>query len=894
MHDQREVRTTCPYCGVGCGIKVSRREDGEIAINGDRTHPANYGRLCSKGSALGETIGLEGRLLYPQISGQRVSWDTALDVVATGFKRIIAEHGPDAVAFYVSGQLLTEDYYVANKLMKGFIGSANIDTNSRLCMSSSVAGHQRALGSDAVPGNYQDLEEAELIVLVGSNLAWCHPVIYQRIVDARSRNPKLRLIVIDPRRTATCEDADLHLAIRPGTDTILFNGLLYHLQFSGYLNHHLLTQKTHNFTPTIQTATQSATTRASVANQCGLQEAQVSEFYRLFAMTEKTVTVYSQGINQSSYGTDKVNAIINCHLATGRIGKPGMGPFSITGQPNAMGGREVGGLANQLAAHMGFSAEAVDRVGRFWQTAHVARTPGLKAVEMFQAVAEERIKAIWIMATNPVVSLPDADAIKRALEGCELVVVSDAYSDTDTMYYAHVRLPALTWGEKSGTVTNSERRISRQRSFLPWPGEARPDWWMISQLAKKLGYGRAFEYQTPAQIFREHAALSGFENRGTRAFDIGALARISDSEYNALEPVQWPFPAGARAGTARLFANGRFYTESGRAYFVPVGKCAPAHPVDADFPLVLNTGRIRDQWHTMTRTGRSSRLSSHIVEPYAELNPRDALDQDIADGSLVRIQSRWGEVVVRACLSEAQQLGSVFVPMHWSGQFASSGRIGAVVNPAVDPLSGQPEAKHTPVRIQPYRPAWHGFALSRARLSPPAVGCSYWVIAGGRRFWRYELAGEAYPQDWQQWVYQLAGRTREDSLEWIEYLDSAAGRFRSAAVHNHRLEFCAFIAPGHDLPSRSWLAGLFNREALRPEERKALLIGRPGKGEADQGRIVCSCFGVGINPLLDAIRRQKLTTPQEIGAALQAGTNCGSCIPELRTLIAQVSSKNAA
>lgn len=889
MLDQQQIRTTCPYCGVGCGIEVARQKNDEITINGDRDHPANYGRLCSKGSALGETLGLEGRLLYPQVAGQRVSWDTALATVAGGLRRIIGEHGPDAVAFYVSGQLLTEDYYVANKLMKGFIGSANIDTNSRLCMSSSVAGHQRAFGTDTVPGNYEDLEKADLIVLVGSNLAWCHPVLYQRIIAARSRNPSLKLVVIDPRRTATCEDADLHLAIKPGTDTVLFNGLLYHLHISKQTNPIFTHQHTINLTKTLQSIQST-----QVAKSCGLTETQINEFYRLFGGTEKTVTVYSQGVNQSSYGTDKVNAIINCHLATGRIGKPGMGPFSVTGQPNAMGGREVGGLANQLAAHMGFSNETIDRVGRFWQTTNVACSPGLKAVDMFRAIGEGRIRAVWIMATNPVVSLPDADSIKKALEGCELVIVSDACADTDTMAYANVRLPALTWGEKDGTVTNSERRISRQRPFLPWPGEARPDWWIISQVACRLGYARAFNYRKPAQIFREHAALSGFENWGTRVFDISGLAGISDVEYNALKPVQWPFPAGTRAGTARLFGNGRFYTQSGRANFVPVDRRTPVHPVDAEFPLVLNTGRIRDQWHTMTRTGKSPRLSSHIVEPYAELHPMDGLAHGIVDGSLVRVRSQWGEVVVRAYLSEAQQPGSLFVPMHWSSQFASSGRIGAVVNPEVDPLSGQPESKHTPVCIQSYRPAWQGFALSRIPLSSTADTCSFWVIVKGKQFWRYELAGESFPNDWQQWAHQFAGAEGGHPLEWIDYMDRAAGCFRSAAIHNNRMEFCIFIAPSLDLPSRSWLAGLFDRQALRPEERRTVLTGRPAAGRPDHGRIVCSCFGVGLNSLVDAIRSRKLTTPQEIGAALQAGTNCGSCVPELRALIAQESTKNAA
>jgi len=498
-----EVRTTCPYCGVGCGVLASAGADYTVSVRGDPQHPANYGRLCSKGAALGETVDLDGRLLHPEIHGQRVSWETALDHVAAGFCRIIAEHGPDAVAFYVSGQLLTEDYYVANKLMKGFIGSANIDTNSRLCMSSSVAGHKRAFGSDTVPGCYEDLEQAELLVLVGSNTAWCHPVLFQRIRAAKEQHPERKIIVIDPRRTATCDITDLHLPVKSGSDAVLFNGLLTYLFQNGRVDFNYLEAATEGYGQALQAARDSAPSIPVVAAACGLPEEDIARFYQLFARTERVVTVYSQGVNQSSSGTDKVNAIINCHLATGRIGRPGMGPFSVTGQPNAMGGREVGGLANQLAAHMDFDdPQQVDSVRRFWRAPNMATQPGLKAVDMFRAVDEGLIKAIWIMATNPVVSLPDADRVREALRKCELVVVSDCVATTDTTACAQVLLPAAAWGEKDGTVTNSERRISRQRTFLPPPGEAKPDWWMVCEVAKRLEYGEAFSFQSPAQIFR--------------------------------------------------------------------------------------------------------------------------------------------------------------------------------------------------------------------------------------------------------------------------------------------------------------------------------------------------------------------------------------------------------
>lgn len=445
---EQAVKTTCPYCGVGCGVVATVAEDGAVSVKGDPDHPSNYGRLCSKGAALADTIDLDGRLLHPEIDGRQASWAAALDLVAAKFAGAIAEHGPDSVAFYVSGQLLTEDYYVGNKLMKGFFGSANIDTNSRLCMSSSVAGHRRAFGSDTVPGTYEDLELADLVILTGSNLAWCHPVLYQRIVAAKQRRPGMKVVVIDPRRTMTADMADLHLAIRPDTDVALFVGLLAHLVSNNAVEQNYVAAHTSGFAEAFSAA--AGVSFRDVLERTGLPAMQLREFYRLFTATEKVVTCYSQGVNQSTSGTDKVNAILNCHLATGRIGRPGMGPFSLTGQPNAMGGREVGGLANMLAAHMALeSADDRDRVQRFWASPVIAEKPGLKAVDLFQAVAEGRIKALWIMATNPAVSMPDADAVAAAIKTCPFVVVSDILRQTDTARLAHVLLPSLGWGRRA-------------------------------------------------------------------------------------------------------------------------------------------------------------------------------------------------------------------------------------------------------------------------------------------------------------------------------------------------------------------------------------------------------------------------------------------------------------
>lgn len=876
------IRTTCPYCGVGCGIEVERSPEGETSLRGDTVHPANLGRLCSKGAALGETLGLEGRLLYPEIQGRRVDWDTALDRVAEGLRRTRDEHGPGALAFYVSGQLLTEDYYVANKLMKGFLGSANIDTNSRLCMASSVAGYKRALGADAVPCCYEDLELADLVVLIGSNAAWCHPVLFQRLRAAKEARPELRLVVLDPRRTPTCDIADLHLPLAPGTDTTLFNGLLRYLAQAQRLNTQFIAHHTQGFDAALAAATQGADPIADTAGRCGLPEAGVGQFFRWFAATERTLSLFSQGVNQWSFGTDKVNAIINVHLATGRIGRPGMGPFSLTGQPNAMGGREVGGLANQLAAHMEFDATALDRVQRFWRAERLASAPGLKAVDLFNAVGEGRIKAIWIMATNPLVSLPDADRVREALRGCELVVVSDVVRHTDTTSLAHILLPAAAWGEKDGTVTNSERRISRQRAFLSLPGEARPDWWILSQVARRLGWGESFAYDSAAEIFREHAALSAFENEGRRDFDLGGLAELDDQGYDRLEPVQWPVPKGTSSGRERLFADGRFFTPSGRASFVPIPDHSPANPTNQAYPWVLNSGRVRDHWHTLTRTGMSARLGAHSPEPLVEIHPLAAAAQGLKEGGFARLDSDYGTLLARVRLSEGQRPGSLFVPMHWSETWARSARVGALINPALDPVSGQPEFKHTPVSLQPWSPCWQGFLLSLEPLDLTAIEAEYLVRVRGEGFWRYELAGDKGIGDWSRWARDRLGETGD----WLDYLDPAQGRYRGARLLAGRLVACLFVTEGDKLPSRDWLGSLMNSPGLSLKDRAALLVGQPGEAQGETGARICACFNVNADRLIRAIREQGLLTTEAIGKVLGAGTNCGSCLPEIRGLIA--------
>ncbi|WVT77916.1 nitrate reductase (plasmid) [Sinorhizobium chiapasense] len=872
-----ETRTTCPYCGVGCGVIATVDDNGAVAVRGDADHPANFGRLCSKGSALADTLSMDGRALHPEIHGKRADWNEALDLVAQRFAQTITEHGPDSVAFYVSGQCLTEDYYVANKLMKGFIGSANIDTNSRLCMASSVAGHRRAFGSDTVSGCYEDLELADLIVLVGSNLAWCHPVLNQRIQAARQSRPELKIVTIDPRRSVSADLADTHLMIKSDGDVALFNGLLAHLAGSSAFDNDYTTAHTIGF----QDALEAAQTRSmsDISEETGLSIAELRAFYRLFETTEKVVTCYSQGVNQSTIGSDKVNAIINCHLATGRIGRPGMGPFSLTGQPNAMGGREVGGLANMLAAHMNIEEEAArDRVQRFWNSPTIATRPGLKAVEMFEAVADGRIKALWIMATNPVVSMPDADRVRDAIRNCPFVVVSDIQKNTDTAALAHVLLPATGWGEKDGTVTNSERRISRQRNFLDLPGEARPDWWHMAEVAKRMGFD-GFDYNSPAEIFTEHAALSGFENDGTRDFDIGAKAGISADAFEALTPFQWPHRDGTPEGVTRFFAGGEFYTPDRKARFIAV-KSEREERSGKDTPFILNTGRIRDQWHTMTRTGKAARLSSHLAEPFVEINPADAAELLIDKAGLVRLENALGSVVLRALITERQPRGSVFVPMHWNDDFAANARVTTLLAPRTDPVSGQPALKNIGVKVRPADIAYYGFAVVASR--PERLDAPYWAIAKAEAGWRVEFGFDKPLEDIETWCRDTFGLS--DRGEHLAYADRPTQQQRHGFFDGEQLLLAFYAAPEPVGVSRDWAVKQLSTPLETVRARFAVLAGRPGADQMDPGATVCSCFSVGVNQIMGAVAGG-CHTVEAIGKHLNAGTNCGSCRVEIKGII---------
>lgn len=853
----RTVRTTCAYCGVGCGISAKVDGARRVVIAGDEAHPANSGRLCSKGTHLGETVGLEGRLLHPMLGDRQASWDEALDGVAQAITATVAEHGPESVAFYVSGQLLTEDYYAVNKLAKGFIGTPHIDTNSRLCMASAVAAHNRAFGEDVVPCSYEDLDCADLILLVGSNTAWCHPVIWQRIEQARERRGT-KLVVIDPRRTETAEQADLHIPLKPDGDIALFSALLACLAESGKIDHAFMNERCDvpdDFFANLD------------GSAAGISAPLFQKLAKLVADHPRMVTLFSQGANQSVCGTDKGNAIINLHLATGRINRHGAGPFSITGQPNAMGGREVGGLASTLACHLGFSeAERAD-VAEFWNTPNLCTGPGLKAVDLFKAVHDGKIRFLWVMATNPAVSMPDAGFVRAALAKCPTVVVSDILEDTDTGRFAHIRLPALGWGEKDGTVTNSERWISRQRQLFPPPGEARADWQIVADVGQRLDHGEAFGWSSPHDVFREYAGMTALAGRHGKVLDLTHWADSSAEAYQAMEPFQW--------GGLHPLAE-RFPTPDGRARLVSVN--APAgdtaqmgESTDESWPLRLNTGRYRDQWHTMTRTGFSPRLAAHRREPLLEVHPDDAAIHGLSDGGLARVETPYGASVFRVSACNSAQKGHVFTPMHWTDVTGSMGRAGRLARPHTDPHSGQPGFKNTLARVEPIKPEWRAF-LATMHAPKALAEDIYWSRSRIADGWLYELAGEG----------AVAVQSLLPEGDVSEVADHKRGMRRIVVTDpDGRLIAALFLTRSGVLPPREWIAGELGKDALQAAE---WLAGRPALPMPDRGPIVCICHDVGEQQILAAIA-DSAQTVADVGERTCAGTNCGSCRPIISRLL---------
>lgn len=873
---ENKVKSTCPYCGVGCGVEVSRTTTG-FAVNGDKYHPANFGKLCIKGKNLGATLNNDNRLSSPTINGESQSWPRALDYVASEFNRTIEKYGKESVAFYVSGQLLTEDYYVANKLMKGFIGSGNIDTNSRLCMSSAVAAHKQVFGEDIVPLSYSDITDSDVIVLAGSNLAWCHPVIYQRIREEKARRPSLKIIVIDPRATASLELADLHLPIKSGGDLILFNGLLDFMATKQQLDLSL---------PGIEKAIEAAKESRELLSDIGLDEELIAQFFYLFSASDKVVTLFSQGINQSSQGTKQVSAILNCHVASGKIGKRGCGPFSITGQPNAMGGREVGALANTLASHIEFEdTQLLTPLAQFWQTDNLATKPGLKAVELFDAIKQGKIKAVWIMATNPMVSLPDHDATRQALEACPLVVVSDCVASNDTLNYANVILPAQGWGEKSGTVTNSERRISRQRSFLDPFGQAKADWWIICEIAKRMGFAKQFSYDSPSDIFKEHALLSGLNNNGTRGFDISQFAHISDAQYQEWLPVQWPQPSGEsrRLNDQLFFANEQYYHANKR----PVIGVNSHQDTPRDKHLfVLNTGRNRDQWHTQTRSGKVSKLTNHQPEPVVEINQQDGEKLGITDGGLAQLtagqKGSQQQLIARVKLSNKQLNGSVFMPIHWSDSNSNQGCVSKLVAPLFDPTSGQPAFKQSAVGISSWSARSNGMLVVKEPIELDL--CTYQVeqrITGG---YCYYLASELTPQELQQYLVEFVGDKYDETMSAS---DPKGQYFRQQFLTKGQLAAGIFVAETKDDLPQGWISNFFQMDS-DAESKRSLLSN--DVSALQQQKTFCQCLNIAVGDINEAINSGELDI-DKIRAQTGAGNGCGSCISDIALLLADRESR---
>ncbi|HEX9453348.1 MAG TPA: molybdopterin-dependent oxidoreductase, partial [Candidatus Binatia bacterium] len=604
---ERWVKTYCPYCGVGCGLVAGVGNGAVVKIKGDISHPSSHGDLCLKAVYLPEVLRTPDRLLYPQIRScsdgpfKRASWDQAMNYLAQRFHAIIDEHGPDAVAFYGSGQLTTEEYYIGNKLAKGFIGTNNFDTNSRLCMSSAVAGYQSSLGSDGPPASYVDIDAANCLLLIGTNTADCHPVLFKRIKQRKLADPKnVTIIAVDPRRNETADFADLHLPIHPGTDIALLNSMLYVLLEENLLDREFVAQHTQGFSALLNVIKKYPPKTAQEI--CRIPECLIVEAALIFGKAERALSLWSMGVNQSSVGVHKNNAIHNLHLITGKIGKPGCGPFSITGQPNAMGGREVGGLSHMLPGYRSVvNPRQREEVENFWQVplGRISSEPGLAALEQFEALAAGKLKAIWILCTNPAASAPDLDFIEKALRRAELVIVQDAYHPTATSRFAHVVLPAAQWSEKEGVMTNSERRVSYMPKLVEPPGEALPDWQILARFAVAMGFGEAFAYRSPSEIFAEFAALTK-----NRVCDCSAMS------YRKLKagPLQWPYGKTKRRDAARLYQNGIFPTHDGRANLIAVEHAGPVEQPDNEYPLILTTGRSKYHWHTMTRTGKNPAL----------------------------------------------------------------------------------------------------------------------------------------------------------------------------------------------------------------------------------------------------------------------------------------------
>lgn len=927
------TRSTCCYCGVGCGLAIETVADAGgrpqiVGVQGDAKHPANFGRLCTKGS----TLHLSAQPhIYDQVRGRSpwvrtqrhttpvsLDWERASEMVAQRLVEIIQTHGPDAVGFYLSGQLLTEDYYVFNKLAKGLIGTNNVDSNSRLCMSSAVAGYKQTLGSDAPPCCYEDIDYAETIFITGSNTAFAHPILFRRIEQARENNSAQKLVVVDVRDTDTSRSADLFLKIQPGTDVVLHHGMLHVMLENGWVNHDYIAAHTEGFDSLVLHVAKF--TPDIVSRVCGVTAAALFEAARLFASSKSTLSLYCQGLNQSAAGTDKNTTLINLHLATAQIGRAGAGPFSLTGQPNAMGGREVGAMANLMSGHRDLkNADDRNEIAAIWGVPSVPETPGLTAVPMFDALRQGKLKAIWIVCTNPAQSLPNQTLVHEALQNDALVIVQDAYVNTATVGYADIYLPATTWGEKTGTVTNSERRITRVRSAIPPYADTRHDWAIAVDIARRMEQlldperSTLFPYDGPESIWNEHRLTT----QG-RDLDITGLS------YEILEtegPQQWPMATGMFAGKKRLYEDAIFPTSNGRARFV-APEYQPTHEErDARFPFAMTTGRLRDQWHGMSRTGNLGRLFSHAPTPCVQVNPADAQRLGFEQDDLVYVTSRRGSQILPVELSPDVALAQVFVAMHWGEEFVSghAGKtlargVNTLTIDAIDPHSSQPEFKHSAVKLIKANAPYHVAAF--ARFTPAeairiqnqlralfAQGCFGSAVLFGR-----EGNHDVEDSDWLGVEFRFASLEpltadmlttlrclfEVDQGLVIDYRDNRTGSARYIGIqksgYQHRVRAGLLVGKLQDIVSRRWLRTLLDtgtdvtamsRQLATPEKSSPVF-------GLSRGKIVCNCFNTPSTRIVETLETLTDVTPealvQSLKTRLGCGTNCGSCVPELKQM----------
>jgi assimilatory nitrate reductase catalytic subunit len=909
-----ETRSTCPYCGVGCGVLIQSEGERITGVRGDPDHPANFGRLCTKGATLHLTaapITLQRRLLQPAWRARRgeapqpLPWDEAGERIAAQLAGVLERDGPQAIGFYISGQLLTEDYHAFNKLARALVGTNNIDSNSRLCMSSAVVGYKQSLGADAPPACYEDIELADCLLISGANPAWAHPILFRRLEAARARRPQMKIIVIDPRRTETAEFADLHLQLLPGSDVALSHGLLALCIAEGWIDEAFIAAHTAGFEAL--RAQVLAMTPERVQRECGIAPAQLRQAAQWFAQSPASLSLYCMGLNQSSSGTAKNTALINLHLATGQIGRPGAGPFSLTGQPNAMGGRETGGMASLLPGHRdpGNPAHRAE-IARLWGVDALPATPGKTAIELFEAAARGEIKVLWIACTNPAQSLPDQALVRRALQRCELVILQEAFGDTATAAYADVLLPAASWGEKEGTVTNSERRISRVRAAVPAPGQARADWRIVREVARALeqrlrpGHASLFAADTPEQLWLEH-------REATRGRDLD-ISGLSYALLDELGPQQWPFPAGARQGQARLYEDRRFLaTPEGRARFITQAPAAARDALGADFPLTLTTGRLRDQWHGMSRTGLLGRLFAHEGRPLLRLHPQTLAAQGLQEGDIARLASPRGALHLPVCADAAVAPGQAYVAMHW-GEEHVSGRddaglpllgINAVTQPAFCPDSKQPELKFSAVAVQPLALPWrlsacawgeagHGLRALLREFDYAACHPVAGPADSGLQGWVLEAASAVPPPPaLVQRVARLLGLQGPDLLR---YEDAGRDRLRLLDLQTRPaggLQLRALLCLGQR-GEGDWLQGLWREAADVAPQRRLLLAPESRQAQAPRSPQVCNCFDVSearIRFVLGACAGSAGERLAALQGQLRCGTQCGSCLPSLRRLV---------